>query len=42
MKTETFEVLNTTFNVNSNIIPKVIQSEISDIIPQKFKKDFEK
>lgn len=42
MKTETFEDLNTTFNVTSNIIPKSIQSEISDIIPQKFKKDFEK
>ena len=35
MKTETFDDLNEAFNVSAEIVPKVVQSQISDIISGK-------
>jgi len=35
MKTDTFDDLNETFNVSAEIVPKEIQSEISNIISEK-------
>jgi predicted house-cleaning noncanonical NTP pyrophosphatase (MazG superfamily) len=39
MKTETFADLNETFNVSAEIVPKAIQSEITDIIAKNQTKD---
>ena len=39
MKTETFDDLNETFNVSAEIVPKAIQSEITDIIAKNQKKE---
>jgi len=35
MKTETFDDLNKTFNVSTEIVPKEVQSQITDIILEK-------